>query len=727
MMNKKLLLSATLALAALASSNQAHAEHDLRAFLSGDGLDFIAKEAPSYLPAVIEPPTIAKSFACMDFEQRDTTIHFSVDRLDISMPRDGRIRIDMDFSGDANGTLYADDLYACFGEATCQDTLDIRTASASFEYELSVEDGKAKVVPVANEFSLAPDDFSFQLSGCGFTGSALTTAIDFMEEWLLDYLEGKVVSLAEENLGPMIEAMLGGFQYEGSAGIAHYSAALADLELIEGGLALRIDADLTDPYAPAACVQDYDVGGPQDLSGQAPAIRGADADHANLAVNLGLINKGLYTVWRRGLLCLTDEHVKALGVALDLDMVGSMLPGFPPGTKFSFEVKTTDYPKVRPIDTNDASNSSGSILDSKLTLEVKGLMVDLHGDRPDGTRNTLHVELDMDAQAAIGIDPASNSIVAQVMGANITRMVMDDERKATGDGFDVARLTQMIHDHILPSMLEKMGPMALTGPAFAFGDYAVMLREMRTTDAYMSAGIDLFKIPDNDNNAPSTSILDAPRGISNPHDALVKVSGADDEIPSELLQYQVTVDGVKRPLSFMREFKVGEAGKSATYQVSVAAVDLSGNVDPSPESLSLQVDGILPHIAIAGPRTRRADEGPIAIDWTLSDDTTAPESLKVRAEIYELEDPSDALSARLIDTQDLGAGATSTTVELEKVGGVYRVELHAVDEAGNDSKVSLLLTIDKTGGCSVGGSQGLSNGGMLLLALGLLALRRRRD
>ena len=42
----------------------------------------------------------------------------------------------------------------------------------------------------------------------------------------------------------------------------------------------------------------------------------------------------------------------------------------------------------------------------------------------------------------------------------------------------------------------EMGPMPLTGPTFAFDNYAAILRNMSTSDAYMSAGIDLFKVPE---------------------------------------------------------------------------------------------------------------------------------------------------------------------------------------------------------------------------------------
>ncbi len=714
-MRKLPLLLCSAALASIAYSGTAEAQHEVQAYLSQEGLDFVAQETPGYLPSVLQPPTFAKEFGCMDYEQRNTTINMSIDDLRITMPTNGRIRIDLEFSGTADGELYVDDIYACFGEVTCQDTLDIRTGSASFDYELGVADGKAVVTPFSSEFHLASEDVVFDLTDCGMTGDALSYGVEFMEDWILDYLEGKMGELADAYMAPLIEDMLDGFRTTGSLALASYSAELSDLKMEDNGVFMRISADISDNFAPAACMAEYDQGAPLDLEGPQPGLVNADASHAGLAMNLGLVNKGLYTFWRRGLLCLTDDHIRALGVEVDLAMVGTLLPGFPAGTEFSFDMKMTNYPKLVP----------STSINSQITLEMEGLILNLHGDRPDGTRNTLHVEVDLNATATLGINPASNAIYAIVDGAEVTRMVLEDERTATGDGFDVARIIQMLHNHILPGLLEEIGPLPLTGPAFSFEGYAVILRELQTNEAFLKAGIDLFKIPENDTNAPTTQIVEYPMGPVNPHDAVVRVTGSDSEIPSELLQYQISVDGEAQELSFMRSFHVGEMGKTANYQVQVAAVDLSGNVDATPETLEIRVDGIVPHIAVAGARTRRADQGPVSIQWTLSDDLTAPEQMSVRVEVYVLDDPADALSTRLIDTQELGAGATSTTVELEQDGGVYRVEIHAQDEAGNDSQASLLLSIKSTGGCSVGGRTGAGNLSLLLLALGMLALRRR--
>tara|TARA_R110002096_G_scaffold16898_12_gene58092 strand:+ start:32199 stop:34367 length:2169 start_codon:yes stop_codon:yes gene_type:complete len=709
-------LALSLPLAA-ASAGTASAQHEVQAYLSQSGLDFIAEEAPGYVPSVVEAPTFAQEMGCMEFEQRDTTVNISIDDVRISMPEDGQIRVELDFSGSADGELYVDDLYACLGEVTCQDSLQIHAGSATFNYELAVQDGRAVVMPRDSEFSLLPQDVEFNLSECGMTGEALTNGIAFAEDWILGYMDGKIGALADGYIAPLIEDMLDGFRTTGSLSLASYSAELTDLDLENNGVFIRMAADVSDNFAPDACIAEFDNGGPSDFGGAQPNLSETGASHANLALNLGLVNKGLYTIWRRGLLCLTDNHLRALGFDLDLDSIGAMLPGFPAGTEIGFDLKMTDYPKVIP-----SASDNGTV-----TLKIEGLLLNLHGDRPDGSRKTMHAEIDLEATATIGIDPGSNAIFASLDGAEVTRMVMEDERDVTGNGFDVARILQMLHNHILPDLLHEVGPLPLTGPAFSFEGYAIILRELKTNDAFLTAGVDLFAIPENDFNAPDTQIVEYPTGPVNPHTAEIRVTGTDAEIPSELLQYTLSVNGEAQVPSFMQTFKIGEMGETATYQVSVAASDLSGNTDATPATLELTVDGIVPHVAIAGARTREANQGPVPVSWTISDDLSAAADMEVRLEVYVLDDPADALSARLIETQELGKGATNGVVELAQVGGVYRVEIHATDEAGNDSKSSLLLTIPSKGGCSVGGATGAGNMSLLLLALGALALRRRRE
>lgn len=718
-MSAKLLISSAIALACLCATTLSHAQHDVRAYLSRDGMDFMAREAPSFLPTVFVPPDFEQAAGCVDFKQKNTTINFSIDDLTITVPRSGRVRVEMDFSTAITGEIDAIGIYLCGGALRCNDDIIVRKGNAVFEYDISILDGDAQAVSKDIVFTILPEDVDLSVSECvggESTGETFNDLFEFSKEWLLIAVESTLTDFAEENLGPYLEGLFGGFNFDGTVGIASYNASLQDLDVEADGMRFRINGDMIDPFSADPCIAEFDNGSPSDLSGLTPTIDGPNASHIGLAFNLGMVNKALYTIWRRGLLCLSDDHVRAIGVDLDLEMIGALLPGFPAGTELSLALKMSKPPLVRP------EESEGSTI----TIEIQGILLDMHGDRPDGSRNTLHIEIDAEATATLSVDRTTNAIIAHLDSAKIFRMVLEDERDAAGAGFDVARIIELVEDHILPDLLDEAGTFPLTGPAFTFEKYALILRNLFTNDAFLSMGIDLFRIPDVDNGFPDTAIIESPSGPTSPTKAIVRVLGDDAEIPTELLQYQVSIDGVTDEPTFIQSIQVGEAGLSKTYRVSVAAVDFAGNIDPTPAEVDVIVDGISPTIALLGPRTRPANKGAVDITWNMSDDLTSSGTMAVRVETYELVDPADSLSAVLIDSKDLSPGATSTQVEIAGSKRVYRVEIHAFDEAGNDSIASMLLTNPKDGGCSVGGIAGQTRAGLWFLVIALLALRRRR-
>jgi hypothetical protein len=233
---------------------------------------------------------------------------------------------------------------------------------------------------------------------------------------------------------------------------------------------------------------------------------------------------------------------------------------------------------------------------------------------------------------------------------------------------------------------------------------------------------DLFRIPDEDPGAPETTILDYPRQLVSPAEAIVQVSGTDGLIPTELLQYQVTVNDEARPASYIKRVNIGEVGASGTYKVKVAALDLSGNADGSPANVEIEVDGVAPEVVVDGERTRRMGEGEggksTELTWRMEDDYTAAEELTARIELYLITDPSDLLAVEHVRTIDLSAGATSGTIEVEP-GALYRAELHVADAVGNETVSAILLDAStEDGGCSAAGG---GAGGALTILLALVA------
>jgi uncharacterized protein (TIGR03382 family) len=273
-------------------------------------------------------------------------------------------------------------------------------------------------------------------------------------------------------------------------------------------------------------------------------------------------------------------------------------------------------------------------------------------------------------------------------------------------------------------MLEELGKMPMTGPVFNFADYYVLLRQVHTTDSHLVAAADLFRAPAEDWNAPATALVDQPGPLANPDTAVFRVRAADEEIPEELIRYRVRINGVAAEPTWVKQFEVGEVGVTADYTVSVTALDLAGNEDPTPVTATVKVDGIAPHVKILGERHRELSDTELHIEWSMSDDLTQTSAMPVTVMIYEVGDRDDWTTADLVGKRILDPGTTALDLSLEP-GTLYRIEVHATDEAGNDTLASMMTQLQGGGGCNAGGGHSAS----LLFLLGVVALvvaRRRR-
>ncbi|HWM88813.1 MAG TPA: hypothetical protein VNO33_23340 [Kofleriaceae bacterium] len=735
MLTRPVLVASGLAFAALstAAAAPAHAQYDVRGYVSTRGLDFIAEQVPSLVPTSIEAPEISQALACITATQRGTTVALDVQDFSLTIPEPGRLRLAIALSAEGSGELFIDNAIACFGELTCQDQITVTDARATIDFDVSLADGSPSVVFRSVDLQLSEDNIDIQFSGCA-VGDIATSVIGFAKQFVFDFLVGKAEEIAVAELGPLVESMLGGLgtfsgAFAGPFGTYEVGASLEQILVEAGGIGIGASIDLSSPAEAAECVAEFDAGEPVTHEGEAMDLS-ADDSHVGLALNLGLAEDALYHVWRQGLTCITGDQLEALGIELPVDKILAIMPGFPPGTELEMEARLTQPPRVA-----GAGSSEDGVA---MAVAVDGVEVILRGLLPDGSEREIQVGVDAEATAAVGVDPSSNALVATPGLVTLKRLEMDQVSVAE-TGFDVARLTEVVRDHMMPKLLKEMGTLPVTGPVFRAGPlpFAVILRGMANNDAYMSVHADLFRVPDEDPGAPETSIIDYPSGVVSPADAVVRVSGTDGLIPTELLQYQVSVGGEARAPSYIKSISIGEPGASGTYDVQVAAIDLAGNTDGTPASVQIEVDGIAPEVVVDGDRVRKMGEaeGEAAnqteLTWRMSDDRTAPEDLAARIELFAVTDPEDLLATEHVRTIELDRGATSGSIEVDG-GELYRAELYVVDAVGNETVSAILLDATRDeggcGGCAAG--RGGASGALpLLLALfgayGLIGRRRR--
>lgn len=711
-----MLTKTALAFTAAALAGPAAHAHQLRGYISQAGLDFISAQVPALVPKDIYPGPISKDFSCMTATQRNTHVQLEVHEFSISIPQEGRLRLYLNISADGEGELFVDDPYACFGEMLCQDTIYIHDARATIDFDIMIDGGKPTAVFRSVDLQLSEDDIELNMSGCA-AGDVAEWMIDFAKDYVIDFLLAKAEEMAVEALGPKVEEMLGGVgAFEGQIQSTDFSAALEDLFVEQGGIDIGVDVSMTSMFEAAECVRDLDAGAPQDIAGELPDL-GQVASHLGLALNFGLVNGALYQVWRQGLTCIDGDSLAALGVHIPTAHIMQLLPGFPPGTTLDMEMRLTEPPRL----TSAGGNDDVDTLD--MVAVIEGVELKLIGHLPDGSDKIIDVGMDARATMALGIDPGSNAMVATPVGMEMTRMEID-QVYAAETGVDSARLLQVVHQQLLPKLLDKFGAIPVTGPVFSKGEYAVILRGVGNNQAFLTLNADLFHIPAGDIGQPETSIIEYPSGPVSVENSTIRVSAVDGMIPTELLRYNVTVDGEARPLTYVRKFVVGTAGESATYDVQVSAVDLGGNTDDTPASVQVTVDGIAPVVYLEGERIRDMDGGSTQLSWTMTDDMTETALLGARIELYEVKDESDLLSREHVETIELGPGVTSATVDITD-GAMYQAEVHVTDAVGNESIATVLLDSKNGCGCSAGGgSTGLTT---LLTGLGaLLVLRRRR-
>lgn len=705
------------------------AAHPVKTRLAQSGVEFLGDELARLIPPYFEPSAFTTVLAdpcpgerAITFTQFNTGMSLDVSRFNLSVTPVGMLRLDADVAVHAAGEATIDNLYACFGEELCDDTLAITAGRVVIELDAWLDGAQQPRVAVAFvDFIADEDDVRLTFSNCTID-SVSNWLVSSAKGWILETVLAKVEVTARDSLAPALERFLGGFGQAGtSIASSRFSSVMTGLDLSPTGLAVAVDADISSPLGVAACVSGGDPGEPASHDGLAPALGTEAAPHLAVAVNLGLVDDALYHFWREGLLCLSPDALRAYGVELDLAAVGTMLPGFPAGTTFSLRATVTVPPRVQAMADEGVS----------LRLLVHGLEADLVATPPGEPERTLHLSLDVSAAGAMLLDPESNALSMAMDSVTLDRLEVADGIGLDALGFDFARVEALLEDRVLPELLAGLGEVPVIGSVFGVAGYHLIPRRLRTTDGWLVAKADIFRAPEGDIFAPDTFFAELPAGPVRPTDAALRLEGVDGQVPTELLRYRVTVDGVRRAPTAITSVRLGEPGRTATYRVEVSAIDLAGNTDPTPATADVTVDGLAPLVEITDGPNGVLDTARPMLEWTASDDLTPASGLVAHVEVSRL---STGGSRELEQEFVLVAGETKLRLELEP-GVAYLVSLRVHDAAGNRGSASRAFSVSadasdaNTGcACSIGarGSHSAAGGALLCVGLALLLVRRRR-
>ena len=705
----------------------------IEARLSDSGLAFVSEQAPTLVPTHLTPDDITETMYSCDsgdatFTQQNLVVDLTINAFSITVPQPGTLRLDVTISAAATGQAYFYHPFACYGDTTCNDSLTVSNGRAIVDFGATIDAAGAPHINVQNvDIMITSDQIDAELSGCAESGLA-DAAIDFFEDYGLTFAEGLIDNMAEQDVGPKMERMIGSFlTYKVDANIAELTAAVTGVGFDPAkGLSVMGDIDLSSNFPAAACVSN-DPGEPAAFPGAAPDLSAGTASDVGVEVNLGLVQDALYHIWHEGLLCITPDSLATFGVNVDsLSIIGSLLPGFPEGTTFSVDANFGVPPTVQ----GDPANAG------KLTLNLNQVGADLVATYPDSTTKKLHLGIDASVTAEMLLDPDTNSISLAIDSVSINNLTVDDQLGLTALGFDFARVKQLLQTVVLPSVINKFGTIPVTGPVFGGIDgMYVILTDLETTDSWIEAKANLLPRPgrrhqrSDHHHRPGrrrrSSTRPTPRSSS---------AAATPRIPRRSSSTSSSTSTAwPRPPATIRSVKFGEVGKTATYNIEAHAVDLAGNEDPVGAKASVIVDGVLPTVAITNPITGTISTTTPSLTWVAADDQSPAAKITARIDVSTL-DPSGTGPTTVVGSTEYPAGTTTaTTSRAFTTGKTYQVIVTVKDEAGNPSSQTLLFAVAarparSSGGCSVGGhgSAPLAPVLFAMFALGLVIVRRAR-
>jgi hypothetical protein len=220
MFRAQIIVAAIASTAVFAAALEDAWAHRIDAHISRSGLDFLAAQAPAFVPERLEPPEMSRRFLCVELIQRDTVVDLELHDLALEIPRGGVLRLELELSVEAEGELFLNNLYSCFGQETCRDRLSLSHARAVVEFQIEVISGKPALTVHDVRLLVEPEDIEIQLSDCNIDGM-FNTVVGWTQSLALDFVLGMVGDAAAGELAPMLEEMLAGFMtFEGTFGPA---------------------------------------------------------------------------------------------------------------------------------------------------------------------------------------------------------------------------------------------------------------------------------------------------------------------------------------------------------------------------------------------------------------------------------------------------------------------------------------------------------------------------
>lgn len=672
--------------------------HALALRLDAKGVDVVAEPLATLVPPRFAlPDTTTELFDCYfapaELAMSAGTVDLELTEIALRL-EDGVIVVTaqgaLGARADLNLSLCAMTDTSCAGAARAT---DLRVEG---RFRPSVDQCVATYPLDSLTIEVAPESVTAELIDCGLTGDVFALVLDVAREQLVDYAKAELEQLLVELIPDYLATFTAqAFATELDAAGMRIVTALDSVEVTPRGLEVEFRAGVRALGPRPACVPSD--AGPSTVAEPTSRLR-LPSGMLAVAASAPFVQHVVQAAWLAAWLCFDTRDY-------ELDM-SSWLDEVIPGGVLAANLQALRPPMV----------TLGGV-GAGVRLEVAQAESQVELALPDGQTKDARVRGALAVAGDFEIEPTTRRLMLVPKDAALADVIAELGDNALG--LSEEGLAGFVSEVVVPLFRDSLGAIPLAPTIIADAPVALVVERVVTESTSVATVMSLVPVPRDDHEPPRTILGGSPQSPCGT-DVAIATRSMDDTTPQELLRHVVTVNG--EPQSLVQaggEIRLGGLG-DGWQRITVAALDLAGNLDPTPVALELDIDATPPVVAIVAAPVGIVGAGDVTIRAAATDERTPAAQLPLRYTVGVV--TRGIARDELIAEGALDRGVLRLT-ELPD-GATVRVTIFARDAAGNEAEARATFAVvhEPTMGCAAGAA----GPAWVLVAALALVLRRRR-
>ncbi|MEM6731106.1 MAG: hypothetical protein AAF658_06095, partial [Myxococcota bacterium] len=577
----------------------------------------LLRDAVQQLPTELEvPPSPVEVFGCPGFlddtvvTPRNARVGLEVQETSVALEAgiiDLRIVLNLDVDADLDLELCA------LPDASCATAIDGEAIEITSRLEFEVDACSPAVAVESIVVGVTPDNTDVNVQSCGLYDEVINAVYGWFEKPLLEMIQTRVGDAVAELAPSFAEEA---FAAVASSGVEAMGLSIQvspeSVRVTDDAVFFQLGAAIEALNPPESCAP---VGEAEPLPPADAPVPFADGGVA-LTVTKHFADYLLDVAWRQGWLCIDTRD---LGLEID-DALGELASG----VEISAVVQTPQRPSLQ-----WSEHGAGGILG----VDLPELEVQLSFEVPNESPSVITVASKAFVEATLEMDPVDSAILMRPTAVHADRLDLDT--RSGPIELDPVGLQNTVDELLMPMFEDEMEPMTLTGGVFAASGFVASLVGMETSSTGVSIGLNLYAAVGGDETPPETRLESPPPAITSAN-TTVTMASVDESPPERQLRHRVTIDGVRE-----EELRTGRhlaftSLARGKHEIKIAAVDVSGNEDPTPVRVTLDVDALAPKITLIDPPLGFVRDEVVTVEVEVEDDRTARNAVQVNYSVGEV-------------------------------------------------------------------------------------------